>query len=318
MYIFLIITVVFFLLSLVPLFFRMGILMSYPLRLILIQATLVVSLIAAGFMFHRIGYWYVTPFLVVGYICLGWYMVRRSFTLMVKDTLDMEWSMFMSEHERTTVDPSDFPDLDHEYYNSQSCFLEENGFDKLGDFDYPHISRVYPQIRSFTRLFLSKEHDIFVGVQQNLAKAMGVSVDQRVVTFGTDFTDGTSFATNNAKGIREEQFEEIIIDYHPSDTAIAELLKKHRESIGRICIERGVDVQLLMTDSDVHAAGVKRFVLLRQNLLIKGGGNVDTFRRKIDESTDPNDGKVKFYKEYLKQAHMRAEKERRKHEKTRP
>jgi len=266
-------------------------------------------------MLYSIGYRYGTPFLLVGYICLGCYMVTRSFKLTVKDDLDAERLIFMSDHERVPVDPNDYPDLDHEYYKSQSRFLKENGFDKLGDFDYPHISRVRPQIRSFTRLFISNEHDIVVSVQQNLAKARGISIDNRIVTLSTDFTDGTYLVTNNAKEISEEQFDDIMFDYHPSDTPLAELLKSHRESIDRMCKERSIDVQLLMTESEVYASGVKRFALLRQNLLKKGGGNVDTFRRKIDESTNPNDGAVMYCKEYLKQAHRRAEKERRKHEK---
>ena len=298
----------FLLLAFVLLRLRRGFLMHFALLLSFICI----------FMLGIAGHSYFVPF-IIPYPFLGSYLLHCYASLLAKDQLNAEWSMLMSDFEAVPVDPNDFPDLDHEFYDEQTRFLEENGFQKLRDVDLRHLSRAFPFIRTFTRVFLHRDHEIIAFVSQCKAKVTIVplflvfSADHRCVEFATEFVDGMFLSTNNTKGINEMNVEGIIVDYHPQDFPIEKLLECHHENIDRVCEERGVDARLCTTESDVHAGGARQHVLIRQDRLKKGGGSIEWNLRESAKSTGPDDG-LSYSKEYLKQAQQRAEKERRQQE----
>ena len=312
MYVFLYIAVGFLLLSLILLY----------LRSILTHLASFISYVVTAFGIICMDTgprYFIVSFLLLHlfYFLLVRYTARCYLFLIVKDRLDAEWLVFTNDFKVVPVDPNDYPDLDHEFYNSHTRFMEENGFDKIGDYSDNNFSQ-HLFIRSFTRYFLNKEHDISASIMHQLTKTViipivySVSINYRTVSFSTEFTDGMVFITSNTKGISVEVFDGFTINDHSPDTPIEELLKCHRESISKICEERGVKPRLRMTESDLFAASARKFALYRQMLLKEGGGNVGICHREIVESTDPNNRKLSFCKEYLKQARQRAEKERRK------
>ena len=252
---------------------------------------------------------------LVFYIFIGGYLLRCYISLLAKDQLDAEWSIFMSDFEAVPINPDNFPDLDHVFYDSSTRILEENGFDKLNDYDLTHMSRAFPIIRTFDRVLISRKHDIWAVVTQKKASKVIVPlfltfrVDHRLISFGTEFTDGTFLETNNARGINDVAFEGVMLDSHPPNTPIEQLLAYHRESVARIYEEQGVETRLCFTEADVFAAAARQHLLIRQDRLKKGGGTIEMSLREIAKPTTPNS--EEYYKAYLKQALQRAEQERR-------
>ncbi len=299
-------TLSFFCLSFVFLRFRRGISM---------QLSLLFSLIGGGVFCYAVGHWNYVFGLLIVYLPLWLYQVHRFTSLLAKDQLDCEWTLLLSDFEAVPIDPNDFPDLDHEYYDSTALKLEKHGFYKLRDVDFRHASRAFPNIRTFNRLFLHRDHKIAAVLAQQKIDITIIpffyrfSADYRYVELSTEFSDGTFFITSNTQGIFEMDVEGIEFDFHPPETPLDELVESHGDGVDQICEDRDVAVRLSVSEADFYAAAAREHLVIRRDRLKKGGATVE-MSRQFSQADAPDGGE--FSKEYLKQAQKRAELEQRK------
>lgn len=301
------VAIFFLVLTPVLLLFRRGILM---------QLTLLASLIAAGYLCVDIHLPGVIFLLLFFYIPFWFYTLRRFNVLTVKDQLDREWAMLESDFEADSTDLYDFPDFDLEFFDAQTKCLKEQGFKKLDDVVFTHIARAFPMVRHMVRVFLSYDGDIALAVAQQKAEIRIIPLlwtlreNECYVEMTTEFTDGTIHNTNNAPSLEGVEMDGMSIDNHPHYTTTELLLEAHRESVERIIEERGVEVRRILTRTDWLAAAQREQVLMREDRLGKGGAAIEQNRREAMKTSNIENGKSQYHAEYVRQAEQRARRRR--------
>jgi hypothetical protein len=100
------------------------------------------------------------------------------------------------------VRPSDFPELDCEFYDRVRSSLEAHGFRFLGDRENITLSRIVPDSRTFIRTTVSADGSIVGGAYHlKVRRVRGIPVEKRTIEFETEFSDGTFLSTSNAGAI---------------------------------------------------------------------------------------------------------------------
>jgi hypothetical protein len=162
--------------------------------------------------------------------------IRKAQRAAAKRVMELNKAIYSSQpHEYRMVDPSEFPELDHDFYDRTRSWFEGQGFRFLGDRQNLTLSRIAPHSRTFTRVMVSAEGTICGEAHHmKLKQVRGFPAEVKTIDLETEFSDGTFITTSNAfvaartlpvPGIEAERFS--------AETSPDELLRIHRERLAR-------------------------------------------------------------------------------------
>ncbi|MCL2744637.1 MAG: hypothetical protein FWE67_12370 [Planctomycetaceae bacterium] len=295
-------------------FLLLTFILLYLKRGIAMQGALLFSLVSCLVPCH----FYILQTFVI-YFFLWGFLMKQYTKLLVREQLQKEWQVYLSDYEVVPADPLEFTWLDIEVYDSKQRELEELGFHKIRDSELPHVSRAFPETRHFCRCMLNAEGDISADIIQiRVVKPKNDferGIDARIVSFASEFSDGTFLETANALGINPiQEVEGITFQQFMPDTPLEELLDLHESEIEEICSNRNVEIRVFHTPQEITAAGEREFLLLREDRRKKGGFTEKESRinrlQMGENASDP--GVIAYHKEYDRQVRKLARKEHKK------
>ncbi|MDR2644156.1 MAG: hypothetical protein LBC74_15345 [Planctomycetaceae bacterium] len=300
----------FLILSLLMLWFKRGILMNVMLLFSFLSWLLFCKLPIMGWILHIV----ITSFV---YWFLSFIMIKQYIKAMTKDQLEKEWQLYSSDFEPVLVDPLEFTWLDLDYYDTKQRELESLGFRKVHDFENLPQTRVFPEMRTFTRLLINTDRDIDADIVHiRIVKPkniLEINVDIRIVAFVSEFSDGTFLETHNTKGVNLiVNVDGIFMQMFEPDTPLEKLLNAHEEKVESICETKNVEVVVFHTDQELSASGEREFLLFRKDRQKKGGfiETENMQNRAIFNQRNEEAGTNSFLSEYAKQAEKLARKHR--------
>ncbi len=149
-------------------------------------------------------------------------------------------AVYGSPHELVPVAATSFPEADLEFYDRAKAQLEDRKYACLGDVEDVTLSRIYPQNRTFMRVFVDAGAMVRASVYHLHPRGAVVSMLQLVQLFPrhlrvvelTSEIGGTFLVTSNTAGVdRLEPPPEAKVDRLPLATPLAEVVARHE---GRI------------------------------------------------------------------------------------
>lgn len=188
------------------------------------------------FVAPKIWEWYFTP--------------QQAAQQIVADTK----AVYSDRHEFAEVSASSacFRDLDHGFYARAKSHFEAEGFRYLVDMEDQTLSRQYPKMRTFVRMFVSGDHAVSgaafhakVRGWMHLLKWIGLPANPFYYDLETEFADGTFVVTTNTlgadlsadvAGVERQPF--------PSTTHLSEMVHAHRLAVERRCGEGTLPVRM--------------------------------------------------------------------------
>lgn len=249
------------------------------------------------------------------YFVVWIFQVKRFMKLMARDQIRKEWKFYLAECEIVPADPYEYAWLNLDFYDEKQRELESLGLTKVRDFEILAFTQAFPEMRNFARGFVNAEHDITSSIMQTkFVKPKTLFerlVDTRIISFGSEFSDGSFLETNNAKGLNPmDKIEGVVMQQFLPDTPLSEMLDAHEAEIEAICQRKGVDVIYHRTESDMIASDVRMHAVLRLDRQKKGGFTPGELSKIVDDPTD--EGTKMFMAEYTKQAQKIARREQKK------
>jgi hypothetical protein len=149
-------------------------------------------------------------------------------------------AVYGEPHELVRVSPAAFPEADLEFYDRVRRELEQRRYRWLADVEDLTLSRIYPQNRTFLRLFVDPGGMIRASAYHLHPRGVVVSMLQlvqlyprhlRVLELVTE-VQGTFLVTSNTHGIdRLEPPPEAQVERLPLHTPLAEILARHEARI---------------------------------------------------------------------------------------
>jgi hypothetical protein len=171
------------------------------------------------------------------------YAVKRT----AKRIIELRKAQYKSgDFEWRLVDPTAFPHLDREFYDSARTWFESQGFRFLGDCESPILSQVAHLQPTFFRIMLNPDGTILgdvVHVQlqplqaDQMVRRFGYPRDMKIIAFETELSDGTFLETSNALD-RELPVPGFDVLRLPAETTPDELLRVHRERLSAVLKSR--------------------------------------------------------------------------------
>jgi hypothetical protein len=236
--------------------------------------------------------------------------------VLAKEQLEKEWKFYSSDYESVPANPLEFTWLDLNYYDTKQRELESLGFQKIKDSEFLPQTKFFPETRTFKRGFINMEQDIGATITHiRVVKPKNVlerSIDNRIVAFSSEFSDGTFLATNNARGVTP--IVEIggieMLMFEPT-ISLEKLLDAHEEKIEAICETKKVEVVIHRNVSELLAASEREFLLFRKDRQEKDGFTESENARIVSYlSGKNNDAGTKAYlSEYTRQSRKRRKKQ---------
>ena len=175
-------------------------------------------------------------------------------------------AIYGGEHEYARVTPAAFPDADLGFYDRASAELGGMGFRRLADVEDLTLSRVYPERRTFLRIFADDGGAIRAAIYHlrvrggGFASAMGMLPrDLYVVEVVSEIPQGHFVSTSNTKGLdkltppREVESERLDVG-----APIVQVIERHRARLGERARRRGADAPVTMWSWDDVLASIQR------------------------------------------------------------
>lgn len=158
--------------------------------------------------------------------------------------------ILLEKPEYKIVTADQFPWLDINYYIEMEKALKKQGFEKLADVENISVSSVYPDLRTFTRIYKSSDGTISASVFQIKPKGIkykiyGIKMEE-ILSFGTEFSNGDFMDTSNAseRASHLDKPEQLIPERMSKETPVIELLNKHKQRIDEY-LKRNPGVQTI-------------------------------------------------------------------------
>jgi hypothetical protein len=312
-----IVAIAFFALSLLLSWYKRGILTHRYKRVILMYITWLISFLSYLFccclpMVSPLTHCLVSAVMFI----LIWLLMRKLFIRSgVNEQLDKEWQLYSSDYECVSANPLEFTWLDLNYYDTTQHELESLGFQKIDDFEFLHQTLAFPETRTFSRKFINAKRNIEVSIGHiRVVKPINVlerAIDQRIVEFSSEFSDGTFLETNNAFGVSPiVEFGGIELLIFEPTISLEKLLDAHEKKIETICETKKVDVVIYRDNSEMLSADKRQFLLICKDRQKKCGfTESETARLFAYYSGKGNDKVAKTYlAEYNRQARKRRKK----------
>src|SRR5690349_18508482 len=149
-------------------------------------------------------------------------------------------AVYGEPHELVRVTPAAFPEADLEFYDRARAELEKRKYSWLADVEDLTLSRIYPQNRTFLRLFVDAGGMIRASAYHLHPRGVVVSLLQlvqlfprhlRVIEVVTEI-QGTYLVTANTHGVdRLEPPPEAKVERMPLATPIADVIARHEARI---------------------------------------------------------------------------------------
>jgi hypothetical protein len=149
-------------------------------------------------------------------------------------------AVYGEPHELVTVSPETFPEADLEFYDRAKLELERKNYTLLGDVEDLTLTRIYPENRTFLRLFVDAGRMIRASVYHLHPRGVVVSLLQLVQLFPRHLRvielvselGGQFLVTANTHGVdRLEPPPEAKVERLPLSTALAEVVARHEKRI---------------------------------------------------------------------------------------
>jgi hypothetical protein len=149
-------------------------------------------------------------------------------------------AVYGEPHELVRVSPAAFPEADLEYYDRARSELEAKGYSWLADVEDLTLSRIYPQSRTFMRLFTDAGRMIRANVYHLHPRGVVVSMLQLVQLYPRHLhvvelcseIAGTFVVTSNTHGLdRLEPPPEAKVERLPTSTSLQAVVARHEARI---------------------------------------------------------------------------------------
>lgn len=149
-------------------------------------------------------------------------------------------AVYGEPHELVRVSPAAFPEADLEFYDRARLELESRRYHWLADVEDLTLSRIFPQNRTFLRLFVDAGNMIRVSAYHLHPRGMVVSLLQLVQLFPRNLrvvelvseVQGTFLVTSNTHGVdRLEPPPEAKVERLPLATPMGEIIARHEARI---------------------------------------------------------------------------------------
>ena len=145
---------------------------------------------------------------------------------------------YAGEHEYSRVEPAAFPDADHEFYVDVSRAFAAQGFRHIADIEDLTLSRVYPESRTFLRVFLDDARLIRAAAYHVRPRGALIAMLQlvrvvprhlHIVELVSELPRGRFASTSNTAGlVALEQPVEVKSDRLAADAPLGEIVAHHR------------------------------------------------------------------------------------------
>jgi hypothetical protein len=149
-------------------------------------------------------------------------------------------AVYGEPHELVRVTPAAFPEADLEFYDRARAELEKSKYSWIADVEDLTLSRIYPQNRTFLRLFIDSGGMIRASAYHLHPRGVVISLLQLVQLFPRHLrvvelvseVAGTFMVTSNTHGVdRLEPPPEAKVERMPLATSIAEVVSRHEARI---------------------------------------------------------------------------------------
>lgn len=149
-------------------------------------------------------------------------------------------AVYGEPHEMVRVTPAAFPEADLEFYDRARRELETRKYRWIGDIEDLTLSRIYPQNRTFLRLFIDAGGMIRVSAYHLHPRGVVISLLQLVQLFPRHLrvvelvseVQGTFLVTSNTHGVdRLEPPPEARVERLPLGTPVGEIVARHEARI---------------------------------------------------------------------------------------
>ncbi|HUJ62931.1 MAG TPA: hypothetical protein VLX92_30720 [Kofleriaceae bacterium] len=149
-------------------------------------------------------------------------------------------AVYGEPHELARVTPAAFPEADLEFYDRARRELEGRGYHWLADVEDLTLSRIYPQNRTFLRLFVDGGRMIRASAYHLHPRGVVLSLLQLVQLFPRHLRvielvseiGGEFLVTANTHGVdRLEPPPEAKVERLPLATSVIEVVKRHEKRI---------------------------------------------------------------------------------------
>lgn len=151
------------------------------------------------------------------------------------EIIDHMKDIYSTVHEFRRVELSQYPELDHDFYNFMTKCFEENGFTWVGDYEDTTMRKKMPNQRACLRTLRSHDGYIVVAVYDikmkglmRLLQIIGfLPKDLRTIDLETEFRNGTFLATSTATMAKITTPPSIASVFFPQKTHPEELIEAH-------------------------------------------------------------------------------------------
>ncbi len=149
-------------------------------------------------------------------------------------------TLYAGLHEFREVTPRDFPHIDPAFYDECERWLAGHGFRKLGDVEDVTLTKVYPNLRTFLRTFVSRDGSVVAacydikpkGWMRLLQMCRVVPQNFRTLDLETEFVNGAFLRTSNALGKQlMDAPPSISQNLLPDTTPYPDLLQAHVSAV---------------------------------------------------------------------------------------
>jgi hypothetical protein len=225
-------------------------------------------------------------------------------------------AVYGEPHELSRVDAAAFPEADLEFYDQAKRELERKSYKMLADVEDLTMSRIYPQNRTFVRLFVDAGGMIRAGAYHLHPRGVVISLLQlvqlyprhlRVVELVTEI-QGTFLVTSNTHGVdRLEPPPEAKVERMPLSTPIADVIATHEKRITALLREHpGRQPTTFESYEDVVASMARAHLAMARHRQKVGGLSRDelerlkgrplsateeAFLREVQAKPDPSTGR---------------------------
>ncbi|MDR2346381.1 MAG: hypothetical protein LBE18_09970 [Planctomycetaceae bacterium] len=195
------------------------------------------------------------------------YITRKHAMSIVSDRI----KLLGSEYEPVEVNCNEFTWLDLNFYADAARAAQAEGFHKINDIELLHLSRIYPQTRTFARVFQNKEGTIRVSVNNqrfvNPKTEAEKKYNRNFITVRSELSDGTFLFVNNLQGatLNREIKGSIVISFDQHST-IARLLLEHELLVKELNKKTGA---VLIPYNDFDAAR-RAFEMVKEDIRQNG------------------------------------------------
>jgi hypothetical protein len=177
-------------------------------------------------------------------------------------------AVYGGEHEYARVSPAAFPDTDLAFYDRSTAELEAAGFRRIADVEDLTLSRVYPERRTFLRVFVDEGGAIRAAIYHLRVRGGGAAIlsavgmgprDLHVIEMITEVPRGQFVATSNTKGLDKlTSPKEVDVERLDVAATLAQVAARHRARLTERARKRGSDAPVPMWTWDDVLASMQR------------------------------------------------------------